>query len=224
MKLADSPWRSSHVPPLLIATGNPGKERELRQLLEGVPFRLLSPRDLEVDVSGAEETGATFLENALIKARWAAAAAGIPALADDSGLEVDALDGRPGVQSARFGGAGLADGARNELLLTMLEGVPKEKRTARFKAAIAVVWPDGISGAPVSAEGTVEGWIGFAARGRGGFGYDPVFYLRGADGGFAQRSMAELTDGEKSALSHRGRAARRLRELLIRGGSPGVVK
>lgn len=215
---------SADLPPLLIATGNRGKERELRRLLDGVPYRLLSPSDLSVDISGAEETGNTFYENALTKARWAAVRAGVAALADDSGLEVDALDGRPGVKSARLGGAELSDGARNKLLLSMLADVPKERRTARFKAIIVVVSPDPASDEIITAEGAVEGWIGFSPRGRAGFGYDPVFYLRGRGGIFTDRSMAELSDDEKGALSHRGQAARRLRELLIRGQLPGVVK
>jgi XTP/dITP diphosphohydrolase len=184
-------------PRLLLATNNAGKVRELRDLLAGIPFDLVTPADLGLGVH-VEETGRTYEENALQKARAYARAAGIPALADDSGLEVDALDGRPGIHSARYVGQAATDGDRIGALLAELRGVPPERRTARFRAVIVVASPEGRHW---TAEGTVEGVITEAPRGSGGFGYDPVFYLPELG-----RTMAELRPEEKNRLSHRARA------------------
>ncbi|HEY8490921.1 MAG TPA: XTP/dITP diphosphatase [Dehalococcoidia bacterium] len=199
-------------PVLLLATGNAGKVRELRQLLAGVPFELATPADLGLRLE-VEEDGQTYHENALKKATAYAAAAGLPALADDSGLEVDVLDGRPGVHSARYVGQAASDGDRIGALLAELRGVPPERRTARFRAVIAVAAPDGRRW---TAEGTVEGVIAQEPRGRSGFGYDPIFLLPELG-----RTMAELPAEEKNRVSHRARAAagaRRILEELAREG------
>jgi XTP/dITP diphosphohydrolase len=189
---------------LVLATFNRDKGRELQALLD--------LRDLEVvslaDVPGATapaETGSTLDENARIKARAAMARTGLPAIADDTGLEVDALDGRPGVHAARYAGpqASYADNVRK--LLSELAGVPAGQRAARFRAVCVACWPDGIE---LAAHGVLEGRIAAAPRGTGGFGYDPVFEL--PDG----RTLAELAEAEKNALSHRARAMRRLAQLI----------
>jgi XTP/dITP diphosphohydrolase len=164
---------------------------------------------LLADVPGArlpEETGSTYAENALIKARAAVQATGLAALGDDSGLEVDALAGAPGLYSARFGGPGLNDAQRSALLLERLAQVPEGQRTARFRCVLALV---DASGRERFAEGTVEGRIAFAPSGSGGFGYDPVFVYppRGC-------TLAELSDEEKSRVDHRGAAIRALEQLL----------
>lgn len=198
-------------PTLVIATTNAGKVRELRRLLAGVPFELATPADLGLRLE-VEEDGETYRENAVKKAAAYAAAAGLPALADDSGLEVDALGGRPGVHSARYVGQAASDGDRIGALLAELRGVPPERRTARFRAVIAVALPDGRCW---TAEGTVEGVIAEEPRGTDGFGYDPVFYLPELG-----RTMAELAPEEKNRISHRARAAagaRRILEELARG-------
>jgi len=182
-----------------VATNNPGKLAELRRLLQGSGYEVRSPAELCVPFH-VEETGTTYRENAALKAEAAARLTGLPALADDSGLEVDVLGGRPGPLSARYGGEGLDDAARVQLLLRELEGVPDEKRRARFRAVVAVAVP----GEPTRFfEDTVEGTIARAPRGSGGFGYDPVFIPLGMT-----RTMAELTPEEKDAISHRGKALR----------------
>ena len=186
---------------LIIASANIGKLREVRALLEGMDVQVL-PAPAEA-LAGVEETGKTFAENALIKARAVAERTGHISLADDSGLEVDALHGAPGVYSSRFAGN---DEARNRKLLSLLKGVPDEKRTARFRCAVAVVTPDGVS---EIHEGTCEGLIARGPRGSNGFGYDPVFLV--PDLG---RTFAEISSEEKNALSHRGKALRAAREAL----------
>ncbi len=153
-----------------------------------------------------EETGATYVDNALIKAHAAARMTGIRALGDDSGLEVDALGGAPGLHSARFGGAGLDDAGRTALLLDALRDVPDERRTARFRCVIALVDP---RGAERVVEGTVEGVITLAPRGDGGFGYDPVFFYPPLG-----RTLAELSADDKSRVDHRGAAVRALARAL----------
>lgn len=190
---------------LLVATGNIGKLREIETLLSELPFRVLSLADFP-QVVLPPETGETFAENARAKALAAVNAVGVPSLADDSGLEVDALDGRPGVYSSRFGGEGASDHDKCLLLLKLLEGIPEERRTARFRAAIAVAWP---GREVVVVEGVCEGRIAFAPRGTGGFGYDPVFYLPELG-----KTMAELSTEEKNAISHRGKALRSIRKVL----------
>src|ERR1700723_1029508 len=180
------PPSSVHVPrrPLIVATGNPGKLVEFRALLADLPFDIRSLGEL--GIASPEETGASFLENALLKARHAAAAAaaelrgapspGCAAIADDSGLEVDALGGAPGIFSARFAGLGADDAANNAKLRSALAGVPAEQRRARYRCVLAYV-AGADDTAPLIAEGTWEGRILDAPRGSGGFGYDPYFWL-----------------------------------------------
>jgi XTP/dITP diphosphohydrolase len=187
-------------PRLLLATNNPGKVREFRRLLDGSGFEITTPAEAGIRLN-VDETGATYAENALLKARAFADASGLLALADDSGIEVDALDGRPGLYSARYGGDGLDDEGRVALLLRELEGVPDDERTGRFRAVIAIASSHG-HGEARTFEGVEEGAIAHAPRGDRGFGYDPVFLVDGL------RTQAELPDAEKDAVSHRGKAAR----------------
>ena len=192
-------------PALVLATLNPAKGRELIELLGLVPFEIR----LLAEIPGArlpEETGATYAENALVKARTAAEQTAALALGDDSGLEVDALGGAPGLYSARFGGPGLDDRGHLELLLERLRGVPPPRRTARFRCVIALAGP---SRAARVVEGVAEGVIAEAPRGSGGFGYDPIFFYPPLG-----RTFAELSDGEKAAVSHRGLALEAARRLL----------
>jgi XTP/dITP diphosphohydrolase len=192
---------------LLVASGNRGKAAEAAAILgEGAGARLevLTLADFP-GLAAPEETGATFIENARIKARAGAAGSGLPTIGEDSGLAVDALGGGPGVFSARYAAGG--DRARYEKLLRELAGVPAGRRTARYVCAAVLALPDGRE---ESAEGTCEGAIALAPRGAGGFGYDPVFLL--PDG----RTMAELTQEQKNAISHRGRALRQLAPVVVR--------
>ena len=193
---------------LLLATYNPGKVREYRVLLEGLPIEITFPADegLLLDV---DETGETFEENACLKAVAFAHASGMLTLADDSGLEVDALEGRPGVRSARYAGPGATDVDRYEKLLTELAGVPGSDRRARFRCVIAIA---GVDGVVCIADGTCEGSIGRSPRGEFGFGYDPVFLVDGFDG----RTLAELEPEVKNRISHRAEAARALRPKLAK--------
>lgn len=189
---------------LLLATHNQGKRREWQALLDGLDVEILLPdEDLGI-LLDVEETGETYTANALLKARAFAHASGLPTLADDSGLEVDALDGAPGVRSARYTLG--SDKVRYRALLKALEDVPESQRGARFRCVAALVLPDDRE---FTAEGICEGVIAFNARGEGGFGYDPVFYLVEQD-----KMMAELSGDEKNRLSHRARAAQGLREIL----------
>ena len=186
----------------VLASANPGKLRELAALVAPAGIELLSQAAL--GIGSAPETGATFLENALLKARHAAAAARLPALADDSGLEVDALGGRPGVWSARFAHPGASDEENLARLLAELAGVPEPRRTARYQCV--VVWVRSADDPePLTATGTWEGRIALAARGSGGFGYDPAFIPAGE-----QRTAAELSADEKNRVSHRAQALRAL--------------
>jgi XTP/dITP diphosphohydrolase len=194
---------------LLVATNNPGKVKEYEVLLRGLPLTLTYPAQEGIDIE-VEETGSTFAENARLKAVAYARVSGLLTLADDSGLEVDALGGEPGTRSARFAGQGASDEDRYRLLLSKLEGVPWERRTARFRCVIAVATPR----AEIRlAEGTCEGVIAFEPKGEYGFGYDPVFYM--VEHG---QTMAELEPEVKNRISHRARAAegalRILQELL----------
>jgi len=194
----------------VLASANPGKLRELAALLAPSGFELLSQTALGID--SVAETGSTFLENALIKARHAAAAAQLPALADDSGIEVDALGGRPGVLSARFAGEGASDAANLAHLLGELAGVPEARRTARYRCV--VVWVRSADDpAPLTGSGTWEGRIALAPRGSGGFGYDPVFIPEGE-----RRTAAELSSEDKNRLSHRAQALRALVAALESAG------
>ncbi|MGC1388141.1 MAG: RdgB/HAM1 family non-canonical purine NTP pyrophosphatase [Steroidobacteraceae bacterium] len=191
---------------LVIATANPGKLREIRSLLADLPFDVICQSALAV--APAEETGSSFLSNSLLKARHAAAATGAAAIADDSGLEVDALGGAPGIRSARYAGAVADDAANNAKLVAALAGLPMEKRRARYRCC--VVFVDGPHDPkPLTAEGVWEGYILDAPRGSGGFGYDPYFWLPALD-----RTAAELAPEEKNKRSHRGMALRSLREQL----------
>ncbi|HTD11021.1 MAG TPA: RdgB/HAM1 family non-canonical purine NTP pyrophosphatase [Steroidobacteraceae bacterium] len=187
---------------VVLASGNAGKLRELAALL--APLDLTLVPQGELGVRAVEETGATFLANALLKARHAAAATLLPALADDSGLEVDALNGRPGVWSARFAGVAASDQENLEYLLRELKDVPQAQRRARYQCVIVLV-RSGEDPAPLVAHGSWEGRIAAAARGSGGFGYDPVFVPTGD-----ARSAAQLSPAEKNAVSHRGQALRAL--------------
>jgi XTP/dITP diphosphohydrolase len=193
------------MPELLLATNNRGKLAEYRELLSGCGFILVAPAEKGISIEVAE-TGATFAENAAIKAWALAATSGILTLADDSGLEVDALGGGPGVRSARYAGEKATDADRITLLLKNLDGVPHERRTARFRCVIAIADP--VGGLRL-ADGSVEGVIAFAPRGSHGFGYDPVFLL--PDRGF---TMAELLPEEKNCISHRAVAAAQACEIL----------
>jgi XTP/dITP diphosphohydrolase len=192
---------------LLVATTNRHKLEEYRAIFSGLPFRLLSLHDilLKMDV---EETGTTFAENAVLKAVAYAKVSGLLTLADDSGLEIDALGGAPGVYSARFGGSGASYETRFRLILEQLKGLPAEKRTARFCCVIAIAEP---SGYYQTVEGIIEGRIAYAPRGENGFGYDPIFLV--PDLG---KTTAELTSEQKNHISHRGRAAQLAATLLQR--------
>ena len=191
---------------VVLATGNAGKQRELAALL--VPRGLELVLQTALGIEPVEETGQTFEANALLKARHASQAAGLPALADDSGLEVDALDGRPGVWSARYAGPGASDAANNEKLLEELAGVPGPARSARYRCVIAFVREaDDVQ--PVLAEGSWEGFIATEPKGSGGFGYDPLFLPLGH-----QVSAAEMSAAAKNAISHRGLALAALLEKL----------
>jgi len=192
---------------LLIATHNKGKLREYRQLLAGLPIAVVGLDEAGI-AEDVPETGETFVENAVQKAMAYAHLSGLWTWADDSGLEVDALEGEPGVQSARYAGPGAGDADRYGLLLQRLAHVPAGQRTARFRCAVAIATPDGRIEV---AEGQCEGEIAQAPRGTQGFGYDPIFYLPQYG-----RTMAELSPEEKNQISHRGRAARAARLLLER--------
>jgi XTP/dITP diphosphohydrolase len=192
---------------ILLATNNPGKVREFRRLLEPFGFVAVTPAELGIAVE-AEESGASYAENAVIKARAFAEAGGMIALADDSGIEVDALGGGPGMYSARYGGPGLDDRGRVEWLLSELAGVPEDRRTARYRAVVAVAFSEP-GREPVTFEGVQEGKIGCEPRGERGFGYDPVFVLE--DG----RTQAEASDEEKDRISHRAQAVKAAARYLL---------
>jgi len=192
-------------PKLLLATNNLGKARELAALLGGVPYIVTTPQEEGITLD-VDETGATFEENAALKARAFAAASGLLALADDSGLEVDALGGEPGLLSARYAGPQASDEERVRYLLGKLDGIEWAERGARFRSIIALVQPQG---AVRFFEGSCEGVIAFEPQGAGGFGYDPIFHVRAMN-----KSMAELSLEEKNGISHRGGAARKAAEYL----------
>jgi len=195
------------VRPLVFATRNRGKLVELRELLPGIEVRSLD----DVHVPEVVEDAETFAGNAAKKAREVSAATGLPALADDSGLEVDALGGAPGVYSARYAGKPHDDGRNNAKLLAALAGVPPELRTARFHSVLALADVNGpLGGEVITADGTCEGLILDAARGTGGFGYDPLFYSPELGQTFAEAGV-----GPKSDLSHRARAMRAIKPRLL---------
>ena len=192
---------------LLLATNNQDKVREYRSLLRGLPYELVTPSELGISIM-VDEVGESLEENARLKARGFAAQTHLLALADDSGLAVDALGGEPGPLSARYAGEGASDKDRVNYLLARLDGVPWEKRSACFKCVIAIATPDG---EVESCSGECCGIITFEARGEQGFGYDPVFYLPKLE-----KTMAELTLAEKNRVSHRGQAARKAYSVLER--------
>ena len=200
-------------PRLVLATGNAGKLREMRAILAPwqVDVRALS----EYTADAAEETGLSFVENAILKARHAAAAAGLPAIADDSGLEVDALGGAPGVYSARWAGPQADDAANNARLLAELESVPDVQRGARYRCAM-VYLRDPRDAAPVVCQASWEGRIARLPRGSGGFGYDPLFLV-----GAGTTTAAELDPAHKNRISHRGQALRSLVAALTADHGPG---
>ena len=191
---------------LAIASRNEHKLRELGRICADWPVTWVTFRDHEGPWPEVDEPHDTYGESALAKARVVAAALGIPAIADDSGIEVDALDGGPGPRSARFAGEDATDARNLAKLIGTIVATPPPERTARYRCVAAMAWPDGTE---LSAEGACEGTLVPVPRGEGGFGYDPVFVPEGG-----VRSMAELADEEKDALSHRGRAFRALRGLL----------
>jgi XTP/dITP diphosphohydrolase len=187
----------------VLASNNPGKLRELNTILSALGLEVISQREagLKLDV---EETGTTFEENSLLKAQAACQASGMIAIADDSGLEVDALGGEPGVYSARYGTPDLDDAGRTALVLKNMEG--KEERACRFVSVVTCCFPDGRI---LVARGTCEGQVAEKPQGENGFGYDPIFYVPELG-----KTFAQLSDGEKNARSHRGRAIQQLAELL----------
>lgn len=198
---------------IVLASGNAGKLRELQALL--APLGLTLTAQSAFGIESPPETGTTFVANALLKARHAAGITGIPALADDSGIEVDALEGRPGVYSARYAGEGASERDNLEKLLRELQNVPPERRSARYQAAIVlVIGADDPN--PVVAQGVWEGHIALQPGGSGGFGYDPVFLPEGGD-----RTAAQLSAEEKNAVSHRGQALRELVAKLAGAQGPG---
>jgi XTP/dITP diphosphohydrolase len=192
---------------LLLATNNQGKARELKELLRELPFELVLPGELGITAE-VDETGRSLEENAALKATVLAKESRLLALADDSGLEVDALGGEPGPLSARYAGEGASDKDRVDYLLAKLKGVPREKRTARFRCVIAIATPEG---KVELCSGECQGLIIFGPRGEKGFGYDPLFYFPGLD-----KTMAELPLEVKNKVSHRGAAAREAVEYLRR--------
>ena len=185
------------------ATHNPGKLAEMKAILSGLGVEVLSPAEVNVTVD-VEETGTTFAQNAMLKAKAVCAAAGLPAIADDSGLCVDALNGGPGVYSARYGGEELDDRGRCRLLLNSMRG--QSTRAAHFSCAVACAFPNGDT---LEAEGRCDGAIAFAPMGAGGFGYDPVFLIPGKG-----KTFGQLTAEEKSEISHRGKALAAFAEKL----------
>jgi len=192
---------------LLLATNNRGKAREFKELLRELPLELVLPGELGITTE-VDETGSNLEENARLKATVLAKESRLLALADDSGLEVDALGGEPGPLSARYAGEGASDKERVEFLLAKLKGVPREKRTARFRCVIAIATPEG---KVELCFGECQGLITFGPSGEKGFGYDPVFYFPGLD-----KTMAELPLDVKNKVSHRGAAAREAVEYLRR--------
>ena len=188
----------------LIATHNKKKREELHRILSPLGVNVFLDYEKGIELSDVDETGETFSENALLKAREGCKESGMPCIADDSGLMVDALDGRPGVYTARYMGEDTPYTEKMDALVKELEGVPEEKRTARFVSCAAVVFPDGRE---FTVTGTCEGFIGYEQKGDKGFGFDPIFYMDG-------KSFAEFSPEEKDAVSHRGKSLKALKEKL----------
>ena len=193
---------------IVIATGNEGKIAEFERIFAAaeIDADIVSAKSVGIDMSKIEETGDSFAQNAFIKASDAHALCGLPVVADDSGLCVDAIGGEPGIYSARYSGENATDEKNIEKLLLKLKDIPDEKRTARFYCCICAVF-DGVT---ITAEETCEGKIGYEKKGENGFGYDPVFYVGG-------KSFAQISDGDKDEISHRGKALRAFAKKL-RGG------
>ncbi len=191
---------------LIVATGNAHKMEEMKAILSGTGIHILSMKEAGINVDIVED-GTSFQENARIKARAVALASGKMAMADDSGLVVDALDGAPGIYSARYMGEDTPYTIKNQHIIDLLKDVPEEKRTARFVCAMAVVWPDGRE---LVCEETFDGTIAHTIAGTNGFGYDPILYL-------PEKGMtsAEISPEEKNEISHRGKALRKMREMLL---------
>jgi XTP/dITP diphosphohydrolase len=192
---------------LIAATKNKGKIKEIMEILDGLPYEVISMEQAGIS-DDIEENGSTFEENALIKARALHKITGQMVMADDSGLEVDHLGGAPGIYSSRFAGEGATDEDKNKKLLSLLEGVPLEKRTARFVCVIAVIFPNGKH---FTVRGTCEGFIGFKAEGSNGFGYDPLFFMSEYN-----MTTAQMSSEQKHKISHRGKALRLMVEELKR--------
>lgn len=191
---------------LVLATNNEDKIREIRHLLDDLPLTIMT-RDDFLEFPDVEETGATLEENAILKAKTIAEFCDLPALADDSGLEVDALNGAPGVRSSRYAGENVTYADNNRKLLGELEGIPHEKRTARFRCVIAVCWGGDDT---ETAEGIAEGFIAEETIGGSGFGYDPVFFYPPANKRFSQMTLEE-----KNLVSHRGKALQEIRAVIM---------
>lgn len=191
---------------IVLASGNKGKLKEFAQVLRDMDVEVL-PQS-QFSVTDADETGLSFVENAILKARHAAKATGLPALADDSGLEVDALKGAPGIYSARFSGEGATDNRNNELLLKKLRGIPAEQRTARFRCVLAFMRHEN-DPTPLICQGSWEGLILEESSGDNGFGYDPLFLIPELN-----KTSAQLAPEQKNALSHRGQAVKQLKEAI----------
>ncbi len=189
----------------VIASKNKGKIKEIEEILAGLPFEVVSMEEVGI-TEEIEENGSTFEENALIKARNVHAVSGEMVMADDSGLEVDFLNGAPGIYSSRFAGEGASDKDRNDKLLSILEDVPFDKRKARFVCVIAVILADGEE---FTVKGTFEGYIGFEPKGNNGFGYDPLFFVPEYN-----MTSAEMEPSKKHEISHRGRALKLMVEEI----------
>ena len=191
---------------LFLATTNTGKIQEFKLLLKESNYSLVTPKETGVNLA-VEENGNSFKENALIKAKAYSIATNFLCLADDSGIEIDALNGMPGVYSARYGGADLTDKDRVNLVLSKMRDVPWSLRTARFRTSLALAWPEGENAV---YEGVLEGVIGFESKGANGFGYDPIFFLPSL-----QSTVGELTHIQKSQISHRSIAVSKLLKFLL---------
>lgn len=199
-------WESDLMEKLIFATGNEGKMGEIREILSDLGVEILSLKEAGIHADIVED-GKSFEENAVIKAKTICELTHEVVLADDSGLEIDYLNGEPGIYSARYMGEDTSYRIKNQNLIDRLEGVPDEKRTARFVCVIAAAYPDGTV---KTARGTMEGIIGYEERGENGFGYDPIFFL--PEYGC---SSAELSMEEKNKISHRGKALRAIKEVLL---------
>lgn len=196
---------------IVVGSRNSGKIREIQAVLADLPYCVTGLSDQTIP--DAEETGTTFQENAILKARYYCQHTGEYCLADDSGLEVDALDGAPGVYSARYAGEQASDEENNQKLLSALTGIPMQRRTARFRSVLALAGPDG---SLMLAEGVCEGIVLFEARGTGGFGYDPLFLMPDQ-----RKTLAEMTLAEKNLASHRGNALRAFKQQLVQAAKEG---